>query len=117
MRNTYMRNVAQLLTMQDLAHTLILRLGRMLCRRVGFADRSWNDGDVELARKLLVAGQELFGLGTGEDKVRVFGRPGGEVVLWEDGEVAASRGCFADGGFCLGKVRSWVDGLLGKRQY
>lgn len=113
---TYVRNVAQLLAMQYLPHALVLRLGRVLGHRVGLADGAGHDGDAELTREALVAGKELFGLGAGDDEVRVFGHPGREVVLGEDGEVAAVGGGLADVGFCLGEVGGRVDGLGRERR-
>lgn len=96
----YVRHVAQLLAMQDLAHALVLGRGRVLSRRVGFADGAGDDGDVKLAREGLVLRQELFRVGAGEGKLWVVGHPRREVVLWEDGEVAAGGGGFADRGCC-----------------
>lgn len=106
-----MRHIAQLLAMQNLTHTLILGLRRMLRRRMALANRPRHDGDVELPRKGLVARQEVFRLGTAHDKVLVLRHPGGEVVLWENGNVAPGGGGFANGSFCRGKVCGWVDGL------
>lgn len=70
-----------------------------------------DNGDVELAREGLVSGQVTLGFGARQDKVWVLGHPGCEMVFWEDGEVASGGGGFANGGFCLGKVCGWVDGL------
>lgn len=110
-KHTYVRHIAQLLAMQDLTHSLILGLRRVLRRRMALANRPGDNGDVELTRKSLVARQELFRLGTAQDEVLVLGHPGGEVVLWEDGNVAAGGGGFANGSLCRGKVCGWVDGL------
>ena len=53
-----------------------------------------------------------LGVEAGGGEARVGGDPGGEVVLWENGEVAAGSGGIADFGGGSGEVGFGREGLF-----